>query len=381
MAQKKKKIENSNVQHKKMLSKKYIGSASSSSVPQGQEARILDIDAILSKQFKSKSNAVFSSKTLRNYMVKECIRSKKEQGLAQFATRYASITDHLAFKQYIHETYNNPEYMNVLSQDGTGICDFLELSWELSLSSVDVYTMLRLFNLKLKECEIIDDTILQQLARKIPILIKKHLTPSQGVSYAEEELQASFEHLLLTRFTSSLNQFNKDPEAFISLLSQELANQARESIIQSYLAFDNQRYFQKRLQGQIISLVQTIVDRTLWNVKSHEGITNSFIGMADCIISLGAKGVIDDMDDLDSLLWSLTYRFIYFLDVFGGALPKAFYDHLEVTFDSGEIFFIELDEQDAGIRAKREYLRKAIIKGKTKALAFEKGLIAQFPSS
>lgn len=322
----------------------------------------------------SENPADFARLTMRGYLAKY---AESRTIYKQVGESRTSIFHRSFFKKYIEEVYNDPKYTLILSQNSNYILEFLDLSNEFPLSCEDVYAVLRLFNIKLKECEVIDDDVLRQFMPHFPSLIKRHFKIKKKNRDLLNQIKKNIELLILNKFTHESSLLEQEPEVFVSELSTSLAKlvlSAQNNNAQA-LQDHSQEYQQEKLRQMIVSLFQTMIERTLWNAKSYESIIDSFIGIGDGIISLGTKGILSDMDDLDLLLWSLNHRFIYFLDVFGGSLPLEFYEHLEAVLDNGEIFFLELAEQDTGIKTKRQFLTEAIVRAKIKALAQEKGII------
>ena len=122
----------------------------------------------------------------------------------------------------------------------------------------------------------------------------------------------------------------------------------------------------------IIRFFETTLSKIIWNPNMYEGIWQSVLSIANGLQNLGLRGILDHMDDLDDLHWSLTYRFCFFLDLAGSHLPLEFFDEVENDLDSNVVFFLEMQEQDEGIKTKKEFITDALLKAKTKALAFER---------
>ena len=84
------------------------------------------------------------------------------------------------------------------------------------------------------------------------------------------------------------------------------------------------------------------------------------------------------MDDLDSLLWELTYRFNFFLDLSGFSLPLNFYEEVEKAIEEKTVSFLESKEQDEGVKSKKEIFTEKLLQAKTKAYAYyKKGILPQ----
>ncbi|KKQ11735.1 MAG: hypothetical protein US22_C0015G0006 [candidate division TM6 bacterium GW2011_GWF2_36_6] len=128
----------------------------------------------------------------------------------------------------------------------------------------------------------------------------------------------------------------------------------------------------------ILRFVETLLDKTVWDDNSAEEIWPSFISVSNNIQKLALTGIIDHLDDLDDLLWSLTHCFCRYFTSFGISVPTAIYNKIELDLKNSEISFLEEPEQDDGIKTKKEHILEALMKAKFKAYAYEKkGIISQ----
>lgn len=288
------------------------------------------------------------------------------------------------FSGFIIETYNQDQYAQVLSQNGQHLVELLKISNELNLDVHTVYVCLRLFYNKLKETEIIDDSVVLEFLRPLPYLLQRHFTrPKKQRKINIALFTKRIEDVLLTKFTEQLPEFEQQPDVFISQLAQEIAAQMQQEL--KFTELDakqrqEQREGQSRLRQLILKMVDLLLSKALWNIKSYEGIWSSFAEIGHTVQLLGVHNIIDHMDDLDDILWTLTHRFCYFLDLFGSMLPLEFYEEMEHDLlNEGHkslIPFLLIDEQDDGIKAKKEFLLEALARGKAKAIAFEQGIIS-----
>jgi len=276
--------------------------------------------------------------------------------------------------------YNKRGYAHMLSQDGTHIVDFLDLSNELSLDTTTVYVCFRLFHNKIKACELIDDTVILQILKPLPSLVERIFDNGE-----EEQQRADLsfvrkytEDLMLSKFTDNLPEFQREPDVFLSNLSDEIALSVKKEfdrLEKSVKKNSEKQEIRERLRQTIIRFFETIISRAVWNTQTHEGIWDSFISIANNLQLLGAHLIIDHMDDLDDLLWSLIHRFCFFLDLTGSSLPVEFYEEIEADLEHKVVYFLEAQEQDEGIKGKKETLMEGLVQGKTKAIAFQRGII------
>lgn len=281
---------------------------------------------------------------------------------------------------YIKDVYNSRLYTDALSRDASHVIQFLELSNDMSLTIDLVYVCMRLFYNKIKSCEMIEDTVLLQLLSSMPQLLERYFTPALEPerTYDVSMITRQFESLIITKFTNHLPDFKQNPHLFISTLSQDLAASFQQAIAQMDRKNHNNE-IRERLRSVIIRFYDTALSKTLWNTKAHDTIWKSFVSIAEGLQQLGASGVIEHMDDLDDLLWTLSNRFYFYLDLAGAMLPTTFYAEVEKDLTEKSVFFLEFKEQDEGITSKKEWLAEYLMQAKSKAIAFEKQGIISTP--
>ncbi len=285
------------------------------------------------------------------------------------------------FSKYIGEVYNKQNYATMLSQDGSHLVDFLELSNELNLNQTTVYVGLRLFHNKFKDwkCEIVDDTVLLQIIEPLGKHLERYFTeqeqtPKTNLSFIRKHT----EDLMLAKFTDHYAVFQQEPDVFLSSLSDEITKQFKSEFTQLETSMQEQQEkaeMRERLRSMTVRFLETLLSKTMWNTQSYEGIWDSFQAIAYGLQSLGAHSVISHMDDLDSLLWSHVHRFCYFLDLVGSHLPLEFYEEVETDLNNNMIYFLEDKEQDACIKTKKETLSDSLASGRMKAFAFTRGIV------
>lgn len=292
-----------------------------------------------------------------------------------YQTRNVSRSKTAIFNQslvcYVKEVYNSRQYPQLISQDGTHIVEFLELSSELNLNIQSLYTCIRLFHNKMKECEIIDDTVIIQILKPLPYLIGEHFDIKEAKPISSDKLSKSIEKILLFKFTDHLQEFQDKPDPFLTELANEITEHTQKEFAK-YKKAINKGILLERLRQTIIRFFENTLDKLVWDATTYEGIWQSVITIANSLQQLGNNGIIDHMDDLDDLLWSLTQRFCYFLELDGSSLPLSFYEEIETDLYSKVVDFLEAKELDEGIKTKKVFITEALMKAKAKAFAFEK---------
>ena len=276
-----------------------------------------------------------------------------------------------ALTEFIKEMYNNKYYSFFLSQNGTHVIEFLELGNELNLDEESLCTCLRLLHNKIKSCEQVDDTVINQILKPLPYLLEKYFSEEEVKTSPLEFLKKNIEKTLLFKFSQRFSEFQANPNVFISDVSDEISQIAKEEF--DYLEKNNvQKEYKDRLRQTVIRFLESTLGKIMWDITAYEGIWESVISISNGLLVLGTRGILDHMDDLDDLQWSLTLRFCYFLDIAGSYLPISFFEEVESDLNSKVAFFLEAQELDEGIKSKKEVLIEALSKAKSKAIAFEK---------
>ena len=205
----------------------------------------------------------------------------------------------------------------------------------------------------------------------MPILLEKFFDEDEFEFPEINYLSAQTEQMLLYQFTEHIDQFQDEPGIFLNEIALQVAKMSKEEFDVVEKMIENKEITQ-RLRNLVIRFLEMSLSKVMWNQTSYESIWESILALANSIQMLGVNGIIDHMDDLDDIFWSLTYRFCYFLELVGSGLPSTFYEEIETDIDSGVVFFLELPEQDEGIKPKKDVLREALVKAKVKAIAYEK---------
>jgi hypothetical protein len=276
--------------------------------------------------------------------------------------------------KFLASNYNRKDYAHELSQSCSDILYFLELSNEMNLGAGAGALVLRLANNKIKSAEVFDDSALLQFLDALPTLVENYFGDTETKPTNQFDLtflKKHFETVLLRQLTDHLPLLQSKPALFIESLSSELS---------SYFAHEAEKIKRatraqsdtERLRGMIIRILETMLSKTVWQPQDPETIWPSFAGIAHGLSILASENIVDNMDDLDDLFWSLTHRFCFFLDIAGGTLPFNIYEQIENDLAARSVFFLEFKEQDGGITTKKETLATALLHAKARAFAYEK---------
>lgn len=297
---------------------------------------------------------------------------------APAANKTARFND--SFLEYVKQVYNHRSYAEYLSQDASHVVEFLQLGSELNLSADYMYVGMRLFYNKYKETEIVNDSVIRQLLPAIANHLGQYFsTQAEETPYANLDfIKKHTEEVILHKFTEHFTRFQATPDTFIEELASDLASfykQREHAMTQALTKRDAKQESLIRLRQTTIRFFELTLNKSMWNMLEPDTIWPSFVEMATGLQGLAEQQVIDHMDDLDDLFWTLTHRFGYFVELAGAELPLDFYDKVEESLIGRSVHFLEMKEQDDGITSKKQVLIEMLLKGKTRSIAAQHGII------
>ncbi len=348
-----------------------ICATSPSSITHSQSPTVAD--------FTSNTPLEFSIRSLQNYL-KSVSPIQNNLMLKDPASSSSGVFNQV-FSSYITNIYNKTGYAKTLSQNGDPIIEILDFCNDLDADSTSVYVCIRLLYNKFKatECEIVDDTVINQLLVTLPKLLEHHFVSAEANKQENLDfLRRHTEEMMLNAFIERMPEFQKTPDTFITSLSSNVLQIWQKEIDvlrQQHQKTIEQAEMRARLRSIVIRFFDLLINKSIWSFQTYEGIWSSFINTTNNLFLLANHSIIDHMDDLDDLQWSLVHRFAWFLDFAGAALPSEFYEEIEADLNNQVVSVLEVPEQDPGITTKKETLLKALAIGRTKSAAQKQGII------
>ncbi len=325
------------------------------------------------------SPATFAATSLKNLLESyDSTRGMPQELPAQPLSKTAAYNTSLL--NFVTNIYNHKSYATELSQSGTHMIQFMDYSNELQLGPDAMYVSMRLFYNKMKSAEIVDDSVILQLLDASPQHLERYFVE---YNHGQEKndlnrIKKQIESMIFSKFTKNIDLFKREPDTFVTHLAHDLAQHYSHEIEAVKKASAKQEVIE-RLRTIIIRFYDTALGKTMWNPQQPDRVWSSFTTMAQGLQRLGEYNIIKHMDDLDDLLWTLTQRFNYFLDLTGASLPLTFYERVERDLAEKSVYFLEFREQDEGVTSKKETLMDALMQAKARAIAYEKQGIISAP--
>ncbi len=285
---------------------------------------------------------------------------KKQKEMADLK-RDAAKKLHTTAIRYASEYHNSgAEFEYSFAQDADPIVNLLKTAEESDLRIDSLFCSLRILVNASKSCEYIRDCSLNALLESLSSCSNKYFA-SEDDATNKKKIYRQIETTIYDHAKQSLDFSLASPAVFSSNLANKLFKFSSNAFKPTQT-----KEWQERLRGLIFRFLENNIGKTLWDASDSQGIWDSVLSSANSLYQLSK--VLEHMDDLDDLLWSLTRRFVWFLDFSAGQFPATFYENIEESIKDGSTFFLELGEQDEEIVTKKSMLLDALKKAKAKAL-------------
>ena len=154
--------------------------------------------------------------------------------------------------------------------------------------------------------------------------------------------------MLYCKFSAEYAEFKQSPEEFLQQISEEIA-----LVNQHTINLD-------KLRNTIVRFLELTLSKVLWAPEDHVHTWGSVKEISQGLTVLFERGVLEDVNDLDDLFWSLIHRYTYFLDIVGSLMQSHLYDEINNDIAAHSLLLLTLPEQDSFILDKASVLSRAI---------------------
>lgn len=262
---------------------------------------------------------------------------------------------------YSQECHNNQDLFDFrFCQDAEPIVNLLKTAHKVDLRIDSLYCAMRILVNSSKSCEYVRDCSLNSILESLELYGTDYFESDEGVLTKKKAYKA-VEKTVYDFVSDGSDLALSSPGTFASSLSSKVVKVASKNLRPS-----QKKEWQDRLRSLVLRMLESSISKTLWDSQDHQGIWDSVMTTANGLYQLSK--VLEHMDDLDDLYWSLCRRLVWFFDFSAGHLPLSFYEGVEESIRDGSAFFLELPEQDEGITTKKELLLEAVKKAKAKAI-------------
>lgn len=222
------------------------------------------------------------------------------------------------------------------------LVDFLKNGIERKKPAAYAVIVMTIFEQRMKGCLWVNPYALLIFLEQAPELFHPYVRAG-----SERSRRQKIEDCLSRELLHAPEEFKRRPQEVISRIARAVDEAMVDETVE--------------LKYRIVHFVESAIDRVIWNPKEQVEVWESFKLLARSIEILYERELIPTLEDVNVLLWSLIYRFDYFVTCMGGQLPPAVYEKIRKDLYSTECSFLFVEEQAAHLTSKKEYLLNMIM--------------------
>jgi len=252
---------------------------------------------------------------------------------------------------YFSYTYNHERYTQYLPYNFSHMVQFLEFGLENNQTQQYAQSIIKLFLQKIKACEFIESYALHhampQLANALePYLVKKEYSLLQ-------ELERSLKERFSSIFSTYFSYFQKNPDAFLDALAQQIAKKTNEVQTQQHIDIE-------QVKKDVVRFLEICMNKLIWSPQDGYGAWLSINQLADDAELFLDKKLITNIDALDDLHWSLIHRFCYFVDIAQQDISQDAFVQIINDIHTHDLAIFSIEEQEDLITSKKDHLLRKI---------------------
>ncbi len=231
-------------------------------------------------------------------------------------------------------------------------------------------SIIKLFSNMLKSSDYVNAYECESFLKKLPHIVQPYFSLNVSRAYITERtlydahmfdrFKVTVNNVLYVKFSSEYEAFKRDPNSFLDMLSSEIISIAQEEVTR------------EQLRQGIVRFAEIALSKLIWNVGHAEKSWATTKKIADHLASLLEYNILDDLNDLDDLYWTLLTRYCYFVDITATDLAPSFYAVVKKDITEGNTLLLELAEQDAIVEPKLLYMQRTLMAAEAQSRAYHK---------
>ncbi|KKP28587.1 MAG: hypothetical protein UR12_C0017G0015 [candidate division TM6 bacterium GW2011_GWF2_30_66] len=274
---------------------------------------------------------------------------------------------------FFENIYNKDWYADeFLPKNFLHMTQFLQYGKNSQQSGAFLKSVLMLFSNKLKAATCINSYAFLELLEIMPELIDQYFKAPEINIF--EQNKSLISDLMYNNFLNNFNNFTKDPKFFLDNMSDNILASLKTN---SYITETIDTHVDiEHLRQTICKFLELSIGKLVWAPQDHKNIWNLFYKTSKSIENFSNKKIIDDLDNLNCIYWSLIHRFCDFLKLTGNELPIEFYVNFNNKILSSQLSMFQIDEQEIAITSKETHIIQSLLTAQAKAQAYKKSILA-----
>jgi hypothetical protein len=231
------------------------------------------------------------------------------------------------------------------------------------------YNVFSLFSKLLKGSEYVNAYSFSGFIAQMPDLLKSYFAGYNPESSNQlilandldmlERLQRSVSSIVYTKFSQDFATCKTNPELFLEDLTKRI------------VMVTTQEVTREQLRQIIIRFLEVGLSKLVWSPRDEEKTWELVKTISQNIASFMQYNIIDDLNDIDELFWTLVHRYRYFLELHSTDMSLTFYQKIKNDIINHKILLFELEEQEPFLQPKSACLLNTILAQEAKKRAYE----------
>jgi hypothetical protein len=243
------------------------------------------------------------------------------------------------------------KYTEYLPYNFSHMIQFLEFGQTHNQNEAYAKSIIKLFLQKTKGCDFINSysliTAMPKLAEALtPYMVKKEATFLQ-------ELQKSLKTRFSTIFSTYFSYFQKNPDAFLEALSEQIAKKTNEVQTQQHVDVE-------QIRKDILRFLETCISKLIWAPQDGYEAWIAINELATQAEQFLDKKLLSDVDAFDDICWSLIHRFCYFIDIAAEDISQETFIQIINDMHNEKLILLEIEEQENIMTSKKDFILKKI---------------------
>jgi len=282
--------------------------------------------------------------------------------------------DHLIVA--IQKELRAPEYRkDVLPHDFSHLSHLVTFGTSTNQPPAYVRSIIKLFSNLIKSPHYVNAYAFSGLLETLPEQLAPYFSLVESRAYITDSalydatfvdrFKTTVNNMLYAKFSNEYDAFRQDPNLFLKKISNNIVAMAQEELVQ------------EQLRQGIIRFCEIALSKLVWDPSAHEETWRITKKIGEQLATFLEYNILDDVNDLDDLHWTLLNRYCYFLELTTGDMPESFYQSVrhDLRSNAHDIVLFALKEQDYIVEPKLSYMQRTLIEAETAAYRHKAGLV------
>lgn len=270
----------------------------------------------------------------------------------------------------IQRDLQDPKYrQDILSNNFSYLIQLLDHGIKTNQDLEYAKRVISLFSKLLKGTEYVNSYAFADLIEQMPGLLKQYFVGYKLESSSQlilandldmlERLQRTVTSIVYTKFAQDFSLCKTNPEQFLNELTQRIVHAT------------NQEVSMEQLRQITIRFLEVGLSKLIWSPREEEKTWEIVKRISHNLASLMEYNIIDDLNDIDELFWTLVHRYRYFLELHSSDMSLTFYQKVKNDMHNQKLLLFDLEEQESFLQTKASCLLNTILTQEAKKRAYD----------